>query len=336
MLQRLIGLTVGLTLATSSALAADGSKWYADFDEAQKAAKAEGKDLFVDFTGSDWCGWCIKLHEEVFDHESWQKGVAGDYVLVALDFPSGDEAKAKVPNPERNQELAELYGIRGYPTIMLMTAEGEVFAQTGYQAGGPEKYLEHMAELRSTGRVALVKSKEVMAAFEDAADEAAKWDAWDGAMDLLEGLDEGSPFVKTLVPAAEWGFETDAENAKGARARSAVALLEAGAAGADHIAYIEQLDPKNAQGYLELVVVAKFGEVRDDTTARAALEYLAKVNEAGFQDKERAFELNFMAVRWCMGPLSDEELGKKHAQVCKTLGSDDERAMKMINEILEG
>ena len=74
MIQRLIGIAA-LTAITSPAFAAE-VKWYADFDEAQKVAVAEGKDLLVDFTGSDWCGWCIKLEEEVFDHAEWQEGVA--------------------------------------------------------------------------------------------------------------------------------------------------------------------------------------------------------------------------------------------------------------------
>ncbi|MGB0767609.1 MAG: hypothetical protein ACPGYV_07840, partial [Phycisphaeraceae bacterium] len=72
-----------------------------------------------------------------------------NWVLVALDFPRDEEIKAKVPNPERNKELQAKYGVRGFPTILLMTADGEVFGRTGYQAGGPEKYLEHMAELRA-------------------------------------------------------------------------------------------------------------------------------------------------------------------------------------------
>ena len=67
------------------------------------------------------------IAKEVFDHAEFENGVKDHFILVALDFPNGAEAKAKVPNPERNKELQEQYGIRGFPTILLMSAEGEVF-----------------------------------------------------------------------------------------------------------------------------------------------------------------------------------------------------------------
>ncbi|MEM9802337.1 MAG: thioredoxin family protein [Planctomycetota bacterium] len=143
-----------VTALTLSALAApttpagDAAHWYADYDEAVAAAKEQGKDLLVDFTGSDWCGWCIKLDEEVFSQESWWKAAQRQYVLVALDFPRGEKAKAMVPDPQRNVELRDQHGIRGYPTVLLMTPEGDVFGRTGYKKGGPDGYLDHMAALR--------------------------------------------------------------------------------------------------------------------------------------------------------------------------------------------
>ena len=89
--------------------------WLTDFDKAVETAKQEKKDLLVDFTGSDWCGWCIKLKEEVFDHDEFTKAVTPHFVLVALDYPRGEEAKAKVPNPERNKELSRSTGSRAFP-----------------------------------------------------------------------------------------------------------------------------------------------------------------------------------------------------------------------------
>ena len=136
-------LAIGLlaTLATPAAAADEVNVWIGDFDQAVEIAKRDGKDLFVDFTGSDWCKWCIQLHNEVFDHEQFLVAAQKDYVLVALDFPNSEEAKAKVSNPERNDELSKKYQISGFPTVLLMTAEGDVFGRTGYQAGGPEAYV---------------------------------------------------------------------------------------------------------------------------------------------------------------------------------------------------
>ena len=332
MIQRLIGIAA-LTAITSPAFAAE-AKWYADFDEAQKVAVAEGKDLLVDFTGSDWCGWCIKLDNEVFEHAEWQEGVAANYVLVALDYPRGEEAKAKVPNPERNRELQQTYGVTGFPTIMLMTSEGEVYGRTGYQAGGPAAYLEHMAELRAEGRKALKMSKRIQGAFEGAADDADKWKVWGSAVELLEGLSAGSPFAEGMAKIVRWGYETDAKNERGARLRSAAALLAVGLQEDEHIEFVEANDPRNEQGYLEMVAVARISRVRDDASARAAVAMVQKVNEFGFKDKELAFDLNFQIVRWGMGPLRDPEVARAHAQVCKELGTEDAEALKVLEQAL--
>ena len=78
--------------------------WLTDLDEAKKVATKENKKLLVDFTGSDWCGYCIKLHKEVFDTPEFEK-FAKDYVLVELDFPRRKEQpaaeKAKAPTPSK-------------------------------------------------------------------------------------------------------------------------------------------------------------------------------------------------------------------------------------------
>ena len=60
-------------------------------EKAVEAARTDKKDILVDFTGSDWCGWCIKLHDEVFSQEAWKKAAAGKYVFVELDFPRKKE-----------------------------------------------------------------------------------------------------------------------------------------------------------------------------------------------------------------------------------------------------
>lgn len=332
MIQQLIGIAA-LTAVTSPAFAAE-VKWYADFDEAQKVAVAEGKNLLVDFTGSDWCGWCHKLEREVFEHDEWQAFVKDDYVLVALDFPRGEEARAKVPNPGRNEELQEIYGVEGFPTILLMTNAGEVFGRTGYQPGGPAAYLAHMGKLRAEGLKALTASKKIKSAFEGAADDAAKWKVWEPAIELLEGLGADSPFAAGMAEIARWGFEADAKNERGARLRSAAALLAVGLHEDEHVDFVEANDPLNAEGYLEMVAVARMGQVRDDASARRAVAMVQKVNELGFKDKELAFDLNFQIVRWAMGPLNDAEVARAHAQVCKELGTKDAGALKVIEQAL--
>ena len=139
----------GLALAmTASFATAGGDGWMTDFEAAQKKAAAENKDLLVDVTGSDWCSWCIKLNEEVFSHDAFKKGVADKFVLVELDFPRDKSAISEAVQ-KQNAELQEKFQVKGFPTILLLDAQGRPFAQTGYQPGGPEKYVAHLDELRA-------------------------------------------------------------------------------------------------------------------------------------------------------------------------------------------
>jgi len=137
------GLSAMLLLAAlPSLLAADA--WLTDLEAAKKQAAAEKKDILVDFTGSDWCGWCIRLKKEVFDQAEFAEA-SKKFVLVEIDFP-----RAKKQTPEvkaRNEALSKQFAISGFPTILLLDAQGEVYAQTGYQEGGAPAYLKHLAQL---------------------------------------------------------------------------------------------------------------------------------------------------------------------------------------------
>jgi thioredoxin-related protein len=126
---------------------AGGEGWSSDFAASKKLAAESKKDLLIDFTGSDWCGWCIKLNDEVFKHEPFKAGVKDSFVLVELDYPR-DKSKLSEETQKQNAELGEKYAVQGYPTILLADAEGRPYAATGYQKGGPEKYVEHLNELR--------------------------------------------------------------------------------------------------------------------------------------------------------------------------------------------
>ncbi len=127
---------------------AGGEGWSSDFAAAKKEAAESKKDLLIDFTGSDWCGWCIKLNKEVFSQESFKVGVKDKFVLVELDYPQ-DKSKLSAETLKQNEELQKKYPVQGFPTILLTDADGKPFATTGYQAGGPEAYVKHLDELRA-------------------------------------------------------------------------------------------------------------------------------------------------------------------------------------------
>ena len=137
-----------IALYCSGIAVAGGEGWSSDFEVAKKEAAESKKDLLIDFTGSDWCGWCIKLNKEVFSQDPFKAGVKDKFVLVELDYPK-DKSKLSAATLKQNEELAQKYPVGGFPTILLTDAEGKPFASTGYQAGGPEAYVKHLDELRA-------------------------------------------------------------------------------------------------------------------------------------------------------------------------------------------
>jgi thioredoxin-related protein len=137
-------LTVALMLTTTAACA-DDAGWMRDFDAAKQKAKETNRPILADFSGSDWCGWCIKLDKEVFSQDAFKEYAKENLVLLLLDFPRRTELpKAEA---EQNQKLSEEYGIRGFPTVLVLDAEGKELARTGYQRGGAETYVKHLSEL---------------------------------------------------------------------------------------------------------------------------------------------------------------------------------------------
>jgi protein disulfide-isomerase len=140
-------ITLLFVVSSITMQAQEGLTWHTNIDEAIAVAKKENKPLFLFFTGSDWCGWCIRLQKEVFktpDFEAWAKEKA---VLVELDFPR------RTPQPDaikiQNSQLQQFFQVPGYPTVWLVKAttpiDGktsfEQLGSTGYVAGGPSKWL---------------------------------------------------------------------------------------------------------------------------------------------------------------------------------------------------
>jgi protein disulfide-isomerase len=141
-MRKLFSLVLVFLLAASGWA---GEGWLTDFEAAKKEAAARNVPILADFSGSDWCGWCIKLDNEVFSKDEFKAYAKENLVLFLADFPSrkpqSDEVKAQ------NEKLSSRYGIRGFPTVLLLDAEGNELERTGYQAGGAAAYVEHLKQL---------------------------------------------------------------------------------------------------------------------------------------------------------------------------------------------
>lgn len=141
-----IFLTLFLVLG-SLTINAQELTWQTDINKAMEISKKTKKPLLLFFTGSDWCGWCIRLQKEVLKTPEFAKWAKDNVVLVELDFPRRAQQSPELV--KQNMELQQVLGVRGYPRVWFVNAskkDGKVnleqIGSTGYVAGGPSVWLD--------------------------------------------------------------------------------------------------------------------------------------------------------------------------------------------------
>lgn len=125
--------------------APDKAGWHTNLDEAKAAAAESGKILMLEFHGSDWCPPCIKLQNDILATESFKAFAEANLVLVNLDFPR----RTPLPEAQRayNTELAQQYGVQGFPTVVLLSASGEELDRiVGFPRGGYNGFMEFLKQ----------------------------------------------------------------------------------------------------------------------------------------------------------------------------------------------
>jgi thioredoxin-related protein len=136
--------TIAALFLTSTLALANG--WMTDWEAAKAKAIAENKPILINFTGTDWCGWCIRIEKEVFSRKEFQEYAAKNLILMEVDFPKKKEQSAELKS--QNKALDKEFKIEGYPTIFLLDAEGKKISEDiGYREGGPEAYAKHLQTL---------------------------------------------------------------------------------------------------------------------------------------------------------------------------------------------
>ena len=123
-------------------------EWHTDFDKAMKLSEESKKPLLLYFTGSDWCGWCIRLQKEVLKTSEFAAWAKDNVILVELDFPKRTAQPDALK--QQNASLARSLRVQGYPTVwFVQVGKGEegkpllhALGKTGYVAGGPSAWLE--------------------------------------------------------------------------------------------------------------------------------------------------------------------------------------------------
>ncbi len=117
-------------------------QWTTDLPKALAKAKAENKLVMIDFTGSDWCPWCIKLNKEVFSKPEFVEYAQKNVVPVEIDFPRRKQQSAELK--KTNAQLQQKYEIEGYPTVIVLNGDGKQVGKLGYQPGGPKPFIDRL------------------------------------------------------------------------------------------------------------------------------------------------------------------------------------------------
>lgn len=127
---------------------ARGSEWQTDYEQALATAKAAGKCVLLNFTGSDWCGPCIEMKKVVFSKAAFLNYAKKNLVLVEVDYPKRKALPEKVT--KQNGRLMHQYGIEnsGYPTVILLNPDGKILGKLeGYSGERPADVIAWVEKL---------------------------------------------------------------------------------------------------------------------------------------------------------------------------------------------
>ena len=142
-----LGLSLVAVLAlVQFSLAAEGN-WLTDFEKAQTLAKEQKKLVFIDFTGSDWCPPCKALHKNVLTSKEFVDYAKDNLVLLVVDFPNRNKPPIEVQ--KANEALAKKFNVEGFPTILVLDANGkQLMREVGYQGENGKDYVAKLKRIK--------------------------------------------------------------------------------------------------------------------------------------------------------------------------------------------
>lgn len=119
--------------------------WYTNYAQAVQDASKTHKPILMFFTGSDWCGWCKKMQQEIFSSPDFASQVGSSFVFVEIDFPMNQQLPPD--QAQQNTQLKQKYGVTGYPTVIILDSNENFIAETGYRPGGGKAYADYLKQL---------------------------------------------------------------------------------------------------------------------------------------------------------------------------------------------
>jgi thioredoxin-related protein len=117
--------------------------WKTNINEVKSQAAKEGKNILLVFSGSDWCGPCMKLEKSIWNSEAFKLASEKKWVLLKADFPKKKGNLLSVELTDSNNKLAEKYNKSGnFPLVVLLDSTGKVLGMTGFKNISAEDYIK--------------------------------------------------------------------------------------------------------------------------------------------------------------------------------------------------
>lgn len=125
------------------------SPWLSDFNEAKNLSKEKHQYILLNFSGSDWCSGCIKMHKEIFGSTVFQEYAQYHLVLLNADFPRSKKNCLPTDLQKKNNALADKYNPEGaFPFTVLLDSDGKVLKKwSGYYEKGAENFVNEIKDL---------------------------------------------------------------------------------------------------------------------------------------------------------------------------------------------
>ena len=123
--------------------------WLTDIEQAKAVSKEKHELILLNFSGSDWCSGCIRMHKEIFESADFQEYASNHLVLVNADFPRSKKNSVGTEQQKKNNALADRYDPKGYfPYTVLLDSDGNVIKSwTGYYERGTENFLNEIKQI---------------------------------------------------------------------------------------------------------------------------------------------------------------------------------------------
>ena|SRR5437879_5991888 len=123
-----------------------GVTWLGDFNAATSKAVKEDRLILINFSGSDWCGPCIRLRKEILESSAFENYAKDHLVLVRADFPRQKKNQPDAAQIKRNEALADKYNPEGkFPFTLLVDKNGKVLKEwDGFPGESPEKFVSEI------------------------------------------------------------------------------------------------------------------------------------------------------------------------------------------------